>query len=489
MPTISTGQITIVDNNDAKTLVAGISASLGTQQNYVKDDTLETFGPNYATTSNVLTPSITISSPTGPRSVIELQLSQLSAVSWSTSPTGTPNIVSSGALTGSSTDYAYNASTLALSLKTNKLTKASPSLTFYFTANHSDPLTSLVSQVLAQITIGLVVTGTNALYVVVEGPDTIPVSDTSTRNNITLTARLMRGATEETSLAAGNAAYKWHKIVNGTAVELNSGHADWSATAAQQKFRLQDAAGTAITPPASGYHTGKKLIVFEDAINGVQGYRVDVLDDESTSPYSKYFTITDKGDPYQTTIMATGGDKLQNGQGSKTLSLSITKNGQIFTPSAEWAYSWRFADSQGRPAAFVNAIKLFSSTCQLLAHAAYSGATATLVLKVPVGASIPALAANDIVKLIASNGVPAYYKVNTAVSAISNASTETNQNIVIKQFSTDWPITGISANRFQNGLIFVCTQNPTGATLVVTGDDIDGQGSISVNVIKPDYTS
>lgn len=486
MAIISTGQITIVDNNDAKTVVAAIAASLGTQQIYTKDDTTESFNHSYVSTNNVLTPSVTISSPTAPINAISKQLAQLSSVSWSTSPDGTPNIVNAGSLLNS-TDYAYNSTTLALSLKTNKLTKASPSLTLYFSCNYTDPVTSLVTQVLAQITIGLVVTGTNALYVVVEGPDTIPVSDSTTRNSVLLTVKLMRGANEETSLAAS--AYKFYKLdASGTPVELNSAHPDWSATAKDQKFRFFNASNADVTPPASGYHTGKKIRIFEDAVAGAATYRVDVLDDESSNPYSKYFTITDKGDAIQTIVTSSGGTTLQNGHGSKTLSVSLTKNGLPFTPSG-WSYIWSFADKDGKPAAFVDAAKVLSSTCKLLAHAAYSSTTATIVLQVPVGASIPAMPVDTIVKLVSSTGVPAYYLVNTAVSAISNATSQTNQNIVIKQFSTDWPITGVNANRFQDGEIFVCVQTLTGTTNVVTGDDIDSVGTIKVAVDKPAYTA
>lgn len=488
MAIVSTGQITLVDNNDARTVVAAIAASLGTQQTYTKDDTTESFAPNYVSTNNVLAPSISISSPTAPINAISKQLAQLSSVSWSTSPDGTPNIVNAGSLLNS-TDYAYNSTTLALSLKTNTLTRAAPSLTLYFSCNYTDPATSLVTQVLAQITIGMVVTGTNALYVVVEGPDTIPMSDTAARNNVLLTAKLMRGSSEETTLAA--AAYKWYKLdAAGDPVELLTTHPDWHAEAKSQKFRFLDKANAAVTPrDTSGYHTGKKIRIFEDAVGGTATYRVDILDDTpSSNPYSKYFTVTDKGDAVQVIVSSDGGTVLQNGQGSKTLRASMTKNGLPFTPSG-WTYQWNFRDKDGKPAAFVDAAKIFSSTCKLKSNTAGTSGTATVVVQVPAGGSIPGMAADSIVKLVTSIGVAGYYLVNTAVNAISNAGSAIDQNIVIKQFSSDWPITGVTANMYQDGQIFACVQTLTGAQNVITGNDIDSAGTISVGADKPAYTA
>lgn len=488
MAIVSTGQITLVDNNDARTVVAAIAASLGTQQTYTKDDTTESFAPNYASTNNVLAPSITISSPTAPINAISKQKAQLSSVSWSTTPDGTPNIVNAGSLLNS-TDYDYNSTTLALSLKTNKLTRAAPSLTLYFSCNYTDPATSLVTQVLAQITLGMVVTGTNALYVVVEGPDTIPMSDTAARNNVLLTARLMRGSSEETTLA--DAAYKWYKLdVNGSPVELNAAHPDWHATEARfQKFRFLDEGNAAVIPPASGYHTGKKIRIFEDAVRGTATYRVDILDDTPNSnPYSKYFTVTDKSDAVQVIVSSDGGTVLQNGQGSKTLRASMTKNGAPFAPDG-WTYRWNFRDKDGKPAAFVDAAKIFSSTCKLKSNTANSSGTATVEVQVPAGGSIPGMVADSIVKLVTSTGVAGYYLVNTAVNAISNAGSAVDQSIVIKQFSSGWPITGVKANLYQDGQIFACVQTLTGAQNVITGNDIDSAGTISVGADKPAYTA
>ena len=483
MPSVvSTGQFTIVDNNDAKTITTNITASLGIQQNYTKDDTTTTFSPSYATTNNVLTPVVMISSSTGPKDLIATQSASISSVSWSTAATGTPNIVNAGT-NGDTTNYSFSTTTFALTLLTNTLTKAAPTKTFYFTAVYTDPVTSLQSSIMGQITIGLLITGTNALYVVLEGDDVLPKTDTEVRNKVTLTAKLMRGANEETSLAAS--AYKWYKIVGGVAQELLTTHADWSATVSARKFKFLNASDTEVTPlSTSGYHTGKKIVIFDDAVTGVQAYRVDILDDESSSPYTKYFTIQDKGDPYQVTIKSTRGDKLQNGQGSTTLSVAVTKAGKPFTIPGGWTYKWSFADGAGHPAAFVNAGAPFSSACSI-----DSNTTGDVTVSVPIGASSPAFSIGDVIKLVKPAGVAEYYKVSAAVSAISNSATATTVKISLSAFSTDWPMASLTANAFTGGKPYKCIQNPATATLVVTGDDIDGQGVITVETMKPDTTS
>ena len=55
---VSTGQITIVDNNDARPITAFITASQGTQQIYTKDESTVSSVPNWASTPNVLSAKV-----------------------------------------------------------------------------------------------------------------------------------------------------------------------------------------------------------------------------------------------------------------------------------------------------------------------------------------------------------------------------------------------------------------------------------------------
>jgi hypothetical protein len=55
---VTTGQITIVDNNDARPITAFITASNGVQQIYSKDESTITSVPNWETSNNILTAKV-----------------------------------------------------------------------------------------------------------------------------------------------------------------------------------------------------------------------------------------------------------------------------------------------------------------------------------------------------------------------------------------------------------------------------------------------
>ena len=70
MPTlVSTGQITIVDNNDAKPLTAYITATPSIQQIFSKDESTQSFLPDWYTantnTGIQLSPKVYVGSTTG----------------------------------------------------------------------------------------------------------------------------------------------------------------------------------------------------------------------------------------------------------------------------------------------------------------------------------------------------------------------------------------------------------------------------------------
>lgn len=58
MAIVSTGQLTIVDQNDAKPITALISANRALQQAYSKDNGVETYIPNWTTNTVVLTANV-----------------------------------------------------------------------------------------------------------------------------------------------------------------------------------------------------------------------------------------------------------------------------------------------------------------------------------------------------------------------------------------------------------------------------------------------
>jgi len=143
---VSTGQITIVDNNDARPITAFVTASQGTQQVYSKDESTISFVPNWTSTNNILTARVYAGDLTSARDITNL----LTNRKWSN------DLVTS---IGSGTTLTVN----------TNLTEAAPSKIYYFEGDYTDPITGLVSHVIAQITLGLVKTGTNAVYVLPRG--------------------------------------------------------------------------------------------------------------------------------------------------------------------------------------------------------------------------------------------------------------------------------------------------------------------------------
>ena len=59
---VSTGQITIVDNNDAKPITAFITSNAPLQQTYTKDESSVTYVPNWASTPITLTAKVYVGS-------------------------------------------------------------------------------------------------------------------------------------------------------------------------------------------------------------------------------------------------------------------------------------------------------------------------------------------------------------------------------------------------------------------------------------------
>lgn len=147
---VSTGQITIVDNNDAKPITAFIVGSgAATQQIFTKDESSQSYNPDWTATNLTLTAKVYVGSVTD-------IAANLSNKKWSTTLGGTS--------LGSGNTYVIN---------TNVLTTAIPTLTYYFEGDYTDPATSLTTHVIAQITITQVQTGTNAVFIRVDGKTVI----------------------------------------------------------------------------------------------------------------------------------------------------------------------------------------------------------------------------------------------------------------------------------------------------------------------------
>lgn len=173
MPLVSTGQITIVDNNDARPISAVITGSGAFQQVHTKDESSVTYTPNWTSTPLTLTARVYVGG-TGSAQEVAAQLSNRK---WSTTFDGTS--------IGSGTTLTVN----------TNLTTATPSVTYYFQGDYTDPVTKLVSRVVANVTLNLVSTGTNAVYIVLKTPDGTalePNHPTNPKSSIRVIADVVR---------------------------------------------------------------------------------------------------------------------------------------------------------------------------------------------------------------------------------------------------------------------------------------------------------
>lgn len=467
MPTlVSTGQITIVDNNDARPITAYITASNGLQQIFTKDESTISYAPNYASTPNVLTAKVYIGDAAG---AIEVA-STLTNRKWSLdSPEGTS--------LGSGTTYSVN---------TNSDPATTPTRTYFFQGDFTDPVTGLVSKVVAQISLSTLKTGTNAVYLLARGTTAIDQADGTTKNVAAVTVDLIRAAGVDTT----GITYKFYKD-NG-ATQITTAHAaDFGMKSTGTGIPSGTAANIGTGLPAAGaWSASDTLIIKETAVADIAVFRAEAKDADGNI-YQVYFTVTDTSDPYETKIISTGGDKLQNGVGSTNL-YPIVYRGANQLSTAEtsaWTFTWTFMDGvKNARAAFVDPTKtavaggraITANTVGPDSVITYSGAAITF-------------AAGDIVKIV-KDGIAYYHEV---ASGTTNANLTLRTATVSTFLNTPWPATAITASKYVGGVLFATPGN--GATagqrtstgtgeanfITVTGDDIDGKGVFTVEAFRP----
>ena len=468
MPVISTGQFTIVDQNDAKPIMSFISASGSVQQAYSKDNAAEIFTPNWASTPLTLTAAVYV----GGINVIDG--SSVTNRKWS--------LTVDGSSIGSAKTFVRNTNFAA----------ADVSQTYFFTCTYTDPTTNIPSRVDAQITLSIVKTGTNAVYVLTSGTDVITQSDTATKNVAAVKAELVRSSGIDTS----GLKYKWYAISSaGVASHLHSGVADVSnyglkstaaglaptATSANLGAATFTAAGaTAInaytTVGSPGFNT---LVVSEGAVTNFQLFKVEVVDDadNNTLVYTTYFTISDVSDPYSITILSSNGDRLLNGLGSTTLTAKVYSGVQEVASYAGWVFDWYFRDKSGTRVGFVSSSSPPTPDITATISASTSSTTSVLLN------SAVTLAAGDLVKLVSLDGsIVKFAQVTASTGTTVTFQAATGDNVNVN------PVTTVAATEFAGGTLYkaISKKSNTGInTLTITQFDVDSKATITVDANRP----
>lgn len=503
MAIVSTGQITIVDQNDARPITAFISASGPIQQIFNKDESTVTYSPNWETTPLTLTARVFIGGAGASQEVAAL----LTNRKWS--------LTFDGASLGTNSTLVVN----------SNRTEAVPSQVYYFQGDYTDPATGLSTRVNAQITLNLVRTGTNAVFIQINGTNVIEESATGQKSVIRIFADLVRAnGVDDTDVT-----YRWRKSPFGTAdildgnypgittqfgflttAQVNADRALALTTAgaigqyngaAITTTNLPNATNPANNDTSGGWNNTKGILIGELAVTDIAIFQVEAKDNDNNI-YQTFFTVYDISDPYETKLISTTGDKLQNGQGSSDVYPLVYNGSSLISDLTGWRFLFTLFDGQqNKRAAFIDTTatamaggrNITANTAGTSAVFTYDGAAITLT-------------AGRVIKVVRPNGTASYFEV---ASASGNTVTIRTTGLVNSWLSG--PLYAApTASEFLNGKLFVCTNNPAGsfngvaiagqhgaivtngangnpmaAKIVVTGDEVDVKAVINCDSDRP----
>ena len=467
MAIVTTGQFTLVDQNDAKPIMAMIQASGVTQQTVTTVAGVQTFLPNWASTPLTLTAKIFI----GGLDVSNAP--EITGRQWSTTFGGT------------------DLGTAATQVRNTNFTTpdTSAAAIIYFRCTYTDPITLVPSRIDCQINLTCVKTGTDAVFVETAGVDVIKQSDTATKNVAVMEADLNRAGTKD----GDNLQYRWF-TVSSAGVETQL----WGA---QTKFGVKStpiatspsatitdvgngsftaagvsAAGNWSTAGSPGSNT---LVIAEAAVTNTQLFKVEVRDSsEPAKVYSAYFTVYDVTDPYMVQVVSSAGDRLLNGVGNTALTPAVYKNGAPLASLTGWTFDWYQYDRNGARVGFVASTTPPTPDINV-------GITANTTGGVTVASAIT-LAAGDLVKLTSASGSIVKFAQVAALAAGTAVvlQTATGDNVNCSPVSA----TGLVASEFVGGSLMKAVSKKSttaGAALTLTQHDVDGKCVVKVDANRP----
>lgn len=489
MPTIvSTGQITIVDNNDAKPITAYITASPGPQQVYTKDESTVSYTPDWETqngsTGILFTAKVFVGGSGASVDVTGVLSNRRWTLNLTDAVSGTAALVSADARmaavfnSGAGKTYTtvHDATGSTLKVKSNMLATV-PQAVLYFEGDYTDPATGLVSRVVAQISLGLVKTGTNAVFVLTRGTTAIEQATGSTKNVAVVAADLIRAAGVDTS----GVTYRFFEANGATQIVTGAPY--------NTEYGLKTtASGTAPTgsatdinvnlPAAAAWSAHNTLVIHESAVNDMGVYRVEAKDADGTI-YQAYFTIFDASDPYEVRVLSSAGDKLQNGVGSTNLTPDVFYGAGRVADLTGWTFDWYFYNRNGKRGAFVDTTRTAVATGRNVT-ANTTGVSATVTYD---GTNIT-VAAGDLVKIVKPDGTDLFYEVASGAANVLTLRTPVT-NAWLNY--TDFPAPAV-ANELLNSKLFIGLAKRTtsgAAAVALTGYDIDVKGSVTVDANRP----
>lgn len=496
MPTlVSTGQITIVDTNDARNVTLVLTASTGLQQVYTKDESVITYTPSWFSTPLVITPQISISGLTSAQAWAALTNKQFALTAGGTAITSatTSTSFANNSDVNQNTPFtvvhgASGTSTVSTFTITGNLKDSVGSFTLFFDADFTDPTTGLITHIVAQITLNTVKTGTNAVFITIRGQTNIEEATGTTKNNIAVAADLIRSSgVDSTGLT-----YKWYEAGGSSQITTSlSGYATKYGLKTTSAGISPTAAGSDLNtniPAAGAGNAFNTLVINETAVTDIGIYKVEITDSDSKT-YSQFFTIYDISDPYDVRINSSTGDKLQNGIGTTTLTPEVFYGAAKVTPLTDWSFTWYYYDKNGNRGGFIDTAKISTA-----GGATISSHTTGNSAQFTYGGTSYAFTAGMLIKCVKPNGDAFYYEV---------ASAGTNTVTIRSPITNTWlnlsPVNAVPSaiTDFVGGKLYGCTGTGTLATnglrttstspwsITLTGDEVDVKANIVIEANRP----
>ena len=311
---IATGQISIIDYNDALTLTGFISSNKPKTQQYNPDNGV--YNPDWSASNLTLTPSLFI---LGSSDDI-ISSAQVQSITWYDAEAPSTPLATD-------TNYTVPTSGLkTLTIKKNVLA-AKVAKDYICVIVYRDVTTNLDLTYKTSISFNKVVNGGGIADAVAWCPDGNIFKNDSIAT-IKAHCDLWRGSTIDTTLVT----YQWYKQDSTVSTDQGAG-VGWR--------KLDGTTNYGIT----GYTTNE-ITVPNSAVLNIAVFKCQIKDtDPASNTYNDYFydtvTIVDQSDPVQVSVTSSGGDVFKNGVGSTTLTAKLFRAGEeIDSAGTTYAYKW-----------------------------------------------------------------------------------------------------------------------------------------------------
>lgn len=331
MATIATGQITIVDYNDAVSLTGFIGS------NYVKTQTVSpdngSCTPNWTSAAPlVLTASLYKLGTTN--DIIDN--AEIESIKWFKVVSGTETQI-----TTTSGTYIVSSATKSKTLKISNnvlVTENIPAIDIVCEVTYVDPRDpsgSLKVKHKMDITFSKLTSGGGIVTALAQAPEG-NVFKNNTVASLPVECYLYRGSTKDTT----NVSYQWYERDSSIKTDQGGG-IGWR--------KLDSATAEGCT----GYTTAV-LTVPAGAVESYSVFKCIIKDtDAASGTYNQKFedviSLIDNSDPIQISVLSSGGDVFKNGQGNSTLTARLFRAGEeIDTAGTAYVYTWTKYNNAGQ---------------------------------------------------------------------------------------------------------------------------------------------